>query len=619
VPVSLIFMLRMKRLLIAVFYFTLVNPVFALSVSLQDETGPLPDNDSAEVWRYFTQAKEIMADHPEDALLLLDEAEIHSVRSEKKYLIGDIYTLKGNVFCSMQDNASALKNFHTASIWYKKQQDSISVAGIYVNISRVCNESGDTAGHELYLKLADKICPTHSKAGLKVKSLIQLNSGVVNFKKGRYEKALEYFIRCLEISRQVKVKNVSLVFNNLAMVYSKLDQDDIATIYADSALECAHQENDSYFLSIAYSTRGDMMVKQKNYAKAITFYEKSMSYGKKYSYYGNITVSLYRDLYLCYYHLGDYRNALKYHVQYMEHNDSAYSIEKIKQINEVEARYKLEQKNATIAHLNRQNILKSELASRQQMIIIAVVLALFLLAALMFLFVRYNRKIRRLNGLLREKSKRITEQNKCIEAQKALLQKEASKLEHENTIAHFEILKNQVNPHMLFNALAVLKSIIDKDKNDAKSFIDDLSNVFRHALELKSNLLVKLDEELSFVESYINIITKQYEDCFSCNISVPDVAKNYYIPPFSLQLIVENVIKHNELSEEDPVHMEISYRDETIQIDNTRARMRKSKSRPMGIGHHYLINRYKLVSEKAPLFISDETFFSVRLPLFIDE
>jgi two-component system LytT family sensor kinase len=248
-----------------------------------------------------------------------------------------------------------------------------------------------------------------------------------------------------------------------------------------------------------------------------------------------------------------------------------------------------------------------------------VILSLVLSVMLTMVFIRYNSKIRRLNHLLRQKGERILSQNRYIETQKKLLQIEAAKLGHENTIAHFEILKNQVNPHMLFNAMALLKSIIDKDKDTAKEFIDNLSDIFRQAFQLKKDLLVSVQEELHFVESYIHIICKQYENCLIVDMAIPDMIKNYYIPPFSLQLIVENVIKHNELSESNPVHLNIYYQDDMIHIENTVVKKEETKVSRSGVGHQNLIERYKLISEKEPRFFADEKIFSVCLPLFINE
>jgi LytS/YehU family sensor histidine kinase len=241
-----------------------------------------------------------------------------------------------------------------------------------------------------------------------------------------------------------------------------------------------------------------------------------------------------------------------------------------------------------------------------------------LLTSLLFI-IRYNVKIRKLNYILSKKSERLIEQYKLIETQKNILEEYTYRLENENTIAHFETLKNQLDPHMLFNALAVLKQVIDRDKVEAKEFINDLSHVLRYALQLKSNILVKLEEELSFVMSYINIITKRYHNCFNVYVDIPDFIRDYYIPPFSLQLIVENVVKHNVLNEQEPIDIKIYYKDDAIHVVNSKTRKTSMKTISVGVGHQNLINRYKLVSVREPVFISDEQFFSVTLPLIKEE
>jgi sensor histidine kinase YesM len=576
--------------------------------------------DSARVALNYDKAVLLLNSDPKEAMRLLDEAERISMGTDQKYRIGNIFSLKGNLFRAAQDHISALKYFRSASFWYYKERDSVSLAGIYINIARLCYEAGDTAGDERYLRLAHQICPESSLEALSVKSTVLLNFGVLYFRRKNYRKALPYIQQSLAMQRQIgSTQRIALAYNNLAMISSTLDEDEKAARYADSALAEALGKKDSYQLSIVYSTKADLLMKQQKYAEAISFYELSLKQSRDLSYSGYITYELYKELYNCYNNLHDYRNALKYHELYMQCKDSVTGIERVKQFTEIESRYKLEQKNATILHLNRQNQLQGKLTNRQNIIIVVSVSTLVLSVMLMLLFIGYNTKIRKLNTLLRTKTHRITEQNRYIQAQKALLQKEASKLENENTIAHFEILKTQVNPHMLFNALAVLKTVILKDKKDACGFVDDLANVFRQALHLKADLLVKLREELSFVESYINVITKQYENCFHVEIDIPEEIREYYIPPFSLQMIVENVIKHNEFCEQIPLFLKISYKDQEIHVDNTVTRRKMMEAFSSGIGHRNLINRYKLVSEKEPQFISEDTFFSARLPVFIDE
>ncbi|MEM1408507.1 MAG: histidine kinase, partial [Bacteroidota bacterium] len=131
-------------------------------------------------------------------------------------------------------------------------------------------------------------------------------------------------------------------------------------------------------------------------------------------------------------------------------------------------------------------------------------------------------------------------------------QLEAETLKKQNAEARFEALRNQINPHFLFNSFNVLSSLVYKDADTSSKFIDQLSNVYRYLLFNQQNKIVKLGEEIAFLESYIYLLKIRFQDNLNIKKNIADRVRDTYIAPATLQLLIENAIKHNVVSKATP-------------------------------------------------------------------
>ena len=129
--------------------------------------------------------------------------------------------------------------------------------------------------------------------------------------------------------------------------------------------------------------------------------------------------------------------------------------------------------------------------------------------------------------------------------------------EKENIMSQFEILKNQVNPHFLFNSMNVLSSLIKENPDKAISFTNNFSKVYRTLLQLKDQPVIVLDEELDLVKSYVDLQQVRFQDALVVDIDLEENSTKYVIPPFTLQLVLENAIKHNIVSTKKPLNISI--------------------------------------------------------------
>ena len=187
------------------------------------------------------------------------------------------------------------------------------------------------------------------------------------------------------------------------------------------------------------------------------------------------------------------------------------------------------------------------------------------------------------------------------------------KLKREKLAIEYEALKNQVNPHFLFNSLTALSSLVYKDQQKAVTFIREFSNVFRYVLESREKEVVDFATEKKLLESvsYLNQI--RYEDSLQIKLNLSDATDKYVIP-MALQMLLENAIKHNSISVNKPLKVEIVEEDGYVVVKNN-LQPKKSEIISNKIGLENIKSRYKYLSDKDVLIeISNEEFI-VKIPV----
>ncbi len=190
---------------------------------------------------------------------------------------------------------------------------------------------------------------------------------------------------------------------------------------------------------------------------------------------------------------------------------------------------------------------------------------------------------------------------------------EAEQFKKESIKAQFEALKNQVNPHFLFNSLNTLSGLIDMDKELSKGFIDNLSQVYRYVLQNKDEELVTLKTEYNFIQAFIQLLKKRHGDRIDFEFDIRREDLNKYIPPMSLQLLVENAVKHNTASRKKPLRINILSNGGKLVVQNNLQQKKQVNS--TGIGLKNIQNRYKFLTEEEIEVNENEKKFEVKIPL----
>ncbi|WP_020606029.1 sensor histidine kinase [Spirosoma spitsbergense] len=199
------------------------------------------------------------------------------------------------------------------------------------------------------------------------------------------------------------------------------------------------------------------------------------------------------------------------------------------------------------------------------------------------------------------------------------LQLQTERLQKEAVQAQFDALKNQVSPHFLFNSLSILSSLVEIDTKLSVQFINRLSKAYRYILDQRDNEQVSLKTELDFIESYTFLLNIRFDDRLKVVINVPEAARiHYQIAPLTLQLLVENAVKHNQMSDEDPLTVTIALVGETLRVSNP-IQLRPSSGDSTGMGLQNISSRYRLLTEQPVRVGEHNGDFVVIIPLLMSE
>lgn len=192
---------------------------------------------------------------------------------------------------------------------------------------------------------------------------------------------------------------------------------------------------------------------------------------------------------------------------------------------------------------------------------------------------------------------------------------EAERLKTLSVESQFEALRNQINPHFLFNSLNALSGIVHKDADLASDFIKQLANVYRYLLYNQENKTVSLRTEMEFIDAFVFLVKMRFADQVVIDKNVAEADQDaFQLPPASVQLLVENAIKHNVTSRKNPLHVAIFVENDFLVVQNTRQHKPK-ETLPGGMGLTNVKMRYQHLVDREVQVLDDGESFTVKLPL----
>lgn len=195
------------------------------------------------------------------------------------------------------------------------------------------------------------------------------------------------------------------------------------------------------------------------------------------------------------------------------------------------------------------------------------------------------------------------------------VQIENEQLHAENILNQYEALKNQLNPHMLFNSLNTLRSLVRESPEKAQVYIQQLSRVLRYTLQGNETQTVTLKDEMDFVKAYLFLLQMRYEDNLRFDLDTDPGYESYRVPPMAVQMLIENAVKHNEISKRNPLTVRIATgNDGCLEVTN-RLQPKLTPGVNTGIGLANLDKRYRLIYKQGIGIYTAGGQFRVRIPL----
>jgi len=500
--------------------------------------------------------------------------------------LGMIYREKGN-------NPKALEYYEEYLRIGERLQDSNILSTGFNNLGTLYSDQGNyTRALEYYQKAQGLAEKQEDKYG---RAIAYNNIGSVYFTQGLFEEALTEYKKSLDIRLGLNdLRGVGLMYNNIGLVYK--DQRDYprALEYFRKTLEIQEKLGDKPGLSSLYYSLGTLFTDQKVYSKAAEFCAKGLAVSEE--------IGALRParnacscLYEAYKGMGNSSKALAWHERFVSLNDSLQKeetnrhLEKLEFEKEILTDSLLREEEKQQLRFAYQADLNSKTQTRN--LILGVSIGILLLALVFMSRMLYFQK--RSEGF----------------------QYQTQQLEKQQLINEIDLLKTQVNPHFLFNSLSILSSLVHVNPDLSEQFIDQLSRSYRYILDQKDQLLVTLRTELEFIRSYAFLLKIRFDNKFDLRINLEEeTLDKYKIAPLTLQLLVENAVKHNRMSAHEPLVIEVYAQDDFLIVKN-HLQLRPQRADSTGTGLNNIINRYALLTDRSVWAGEREDDFVVKVPL----
>ncbi|WP_076378430.1 sensor histidine kinase [Filimonas lacunae] len=191
---------------------------------------------------------------------------------------------------------------------------------------------------------------------------------------------------------------------------------------------------------------------------------------------------------------------------------------------------------------------------------------------------------------------------------------ELERIKSDNLGAQYELLKQQINPHFLFNSLNTLKAMVETGDQEAIDFIIKLSNFYRFTLESRKLDLIHVSDEMDILNAYLFLQKARFDGGFTFTNKLDNTILQTLIPPFTLQLLVENCIKHNVVSLQKPLHIRIYMENNKIVVEN-QVQLKAGDNNSLGVGLQNIDLRYHHLLNQHIDIINDQKIFQIKLPV----
>jgi sensor histidine kinase YesM len=568
--------------------------------------------DSASIVKWIAHANELKTGNPDSAEILLKVAYHAATLYKLPYFLPKIYDRYGIVLKNKSLYKEAIEVYYEGVNAAQKYHQPRILASLYNNIANIFHRLNELDKALNYYYLALKISKQNNFND--AFSITYANISGIYFTQNKIQESIRYIKKAIQIDFQNRdTLGLSFDYHNLSNIFTAQAQYDSARKYLEKSLILSKNLNDRVNYANHLSTLSKVELAAGNKKLALELLKEAENKTLKSKNILNLS-AIYNSLAAIYDSLGQYTDALNYQKKYKVLSDSIFALEKYKVINDLEKKYASRKYETQILKLQNENLKKeSKFIFRKKVIIIMTALMMVAIA-IAFSFYKTWQKRKKLGLQLNEKLKELELKQQELQQLNLQLTNNQTALKIENSEALFEILKQQLNPHFLFNTLSTLSTLIMINNEKAYLFLQSLYHLFKKLTNSASRTLVSVKEELTWVNEYIYLLSVRFNNQIEIVIQIPERYQSYKVPPFSLQILIENAIKHNEISQKKPMKIFISGINDLIEVKNIKQK-KKSASESTGLGLKNLENRYKLLKTKLPVVIDNDDTFTVQIPL----
>lgn len=527
--------------------------------------------------------------HYEQSVSLLEKA------GDRNYLAA-VYGNMGGIFHVQSNYPKAIEYISRALALAEETGDQKKIADCFTSIATIYFETPNSEAKALeYLEKALEIYQAlENRDGL---ALAYGNLSTVYLELNDLDKALDFNNKALEIQETSgNLYGAATSLHNRAVIRSFQGRFQEALADFNREIEIFKKIGDEEGLADAYNSIGDLWIQQKRYALAVQMCSRGLEISRRIGSPSFRAVDACACLYKAYQGQGQYRQALEYLEQFIAEKDSLQSYETAQTLKQMEL-----QRQAAIDSLGReQEKFRIELAHQKALRRKDSTAGLLAVAGLSVLAIALAVWVRML--YFRRRSQ--------------LLQDRSDELEKQQLHNEIALLRTQVNPHFLFNSLSILSSLVHVDANLSERFIEQLSRSYRYILEQKEQSLVPLRTELEFIQAYSFLLKIRFENKFVLDITLPDdILDVRKIAPLTLQLLIENAVKHNRMSANEPLTVSVYIENGDLLAVKNNLQLRNTTAVSTGMGLQNIINRYALLTDR-PVWAGEiQDAFVVKVPL----
>ena len=433
---------------------------------------------------------------------------------------------------------------------------------------------------------------------------VPLVLGAIAIKSEQADSALFWYKKALPLSEAAKDSlNMCDIRYNIGIAYEKKGDHQASERYLLAAIDAIPEGGYPQLEARALEALASIYIKMKRWDEVPAYLDRAQEMAIQHGAgdaLENVMVSRMRYLMA----IGDSLKAFDVSQRLLAVKDSLSMVFRERTLAEVQANFDMARMEKEL-ELTKAEAEVNKLRAQRSRIAWSALSVIAVLAIVLIVLTRRQYQLKKQTAVALEQDKeRLLEENEL--------------LHQENLMARFETLKSQIDPHFLFNAMNTLYTLVETEPKKAREFVSSFSQLYRKVLTSRERTIVPVQEELELVHHYLFLQRIRFGESLQVTVEVPARALTGYLPPFTLQMLLENAIKHNVISAAHPLHIAITVEGDHLIVRNDLL-ARGTKEVGTGTGLDNIRRRYTMLGAQEPTFTVSDTHYTASVPILSQE